>query len=147
MGTAEKIRTCRVRAGKSAQQVASDLGLNDAWYSDLETYDDELASTLTLFQAHQLASLLGVGLPDLLVEDVQSAEKIGLLDVPSKIKAHISAEDLSIEDLEELVGWELKQFLESPVASAAEMPVSFLRDLSNHLGVSLLSLLIEEHAH
>src|SRR5262252_635900 len=108
MGTAEKIRAFRVRAGKSAQQIALDLGLNEAWYQDLETYDDELASTLTLFQAKRLAFLLGVQLSDLLVNDVDSETKIGLLDLPSAIKRHIEFEGISIEELENLIGWELK---------------------------------------
>src|SRR4051794_40033373 len=139
MGIAEKIRAYRVRAGKSAQQVASDLGINDAWYQDLETYDDELASTLTLFQAKHLALLLGVELSELLVENEDAGRKVGLLDLPAIVRKHIEAEDLSIEEFENLVGWELERFLESPVAAAAEMPIAFLRDLSNHLGVSLHS--------
>jgi len=147
MGTAETIRAHRVRSGKSAQQVASDLGVNDAWYADLERYDDELASTLTLFQAKHLATILGVQLSDLLVENENSGRKLGLLDLPSIISKHIELEGLSMEEFENLIGWEVKGFLDSPVASAAEMPIAFLRDLSNHLDVSLLSLLIEDHAH
>jgi transcriptional regulator with XRE-family HTH domain len=147
MGIAETIRAYRVRAGKSAQQVASDLGINEAWYQDLETYDDELASTLTLFQAKHLAGLLNVQLSELLVENEHSSRKAGLLDLPSIIRKHIEVEQLSIEEFEHLVGWELKEFLDSPVASAAEMPIAFLRDLSNHLDVSLPSLLVEDHAH
>jgi transcriptional regulator with XRE-family HTH domain len=147
MGIAETIRAYRVRAGKSAKQVASDLGINDAWYRDLETYDDELASTLTLFQAKHLALLLGVELSQLLIENEQAGRKVGLLDLPSTVRKHIEAENLSIEEFENLVGWEMKGFLESPVAAAAEMPIAFLRDLSNLLGVSLLSLLVDERAH
>jgi transcriptional regulator with XRE-family HTH domain len=147
MGIAETVRAYRIRAGKSAQQVASDLGINEAWYQDLETYDDELASTLTLFQAKHLALLLSVELSQLLKENEPAGRKVGLLDLPSIVRKHIEAENLSIEEFENLVGWELKGFLESPVAAAAEMPIAFLRDLSNHLGVSLLSLLVEDHAH
>jgi transcriptional regulator with XRE-family HTH domain len=147
MGIAETIRAHRVRAGRSAQQVAADLGINDAWYQDLETYDDELASTLTLFQAKHLAELLGVRLAELLVENEHAGRTVGLLDLPSIIRKHIAVEQLSIEEFEDLIGWELKGFLDSPVASAAEMPIAFLRDLSNHLGVKLLSLLVEDHAH
>lgn len=145
MGTAENIRNFRVRVGKSAREVSAELGLNEAWYSDLESYDDELASTLTLFQATQLATLLGVRLRDLVEENPSSAVTVGLLDLPAFVEAYLEREHLSVEEFEGLVGWELKEFLQSPVAAAAEMPIAFLRDLSGHLGVSLLSLLPEEH--
>jgi transcriptional regulator with XRE-family HTH domain len=147
MRTAETIRAHRVRAGKSAQQVAAELGINDAWYADLEMYDDELASTLTLFQAKHLATILGVQLSELLVENEHSGRRIGLLDLPSIIRKHIEVEALSMEEFEDLIGWDIKGFLDSPVASAAELPIMFLRDLANHLDVSLLSLLVEDHAH
>src|SRR5206468_7299163 len=105
MGIAETIRAHRVRAGKSAQQIASDLGINDAWYRDLETYDDEFASTLTLFQAKHLAALLGVRLSDLLVQNEHSGKRVGLLDLPSIVRKHIEVERLSIEEFENLIGW------------------------------------------
>jgi len=147
MGTAESIRAHRVRAGKSAQQVAADLGINDAWYADLERYDDELWSTLTLFQAKHLAELIGVQLSDLLVENEHPGRRVGLLDLPSVIRKYIEDEQLSVEEFENLTGWEIQEFLESPVAAAAAMPIAFLRDLSNHLDISLLGLLFEERTH
>ena len=133
--------------GKSAQEVAADLGINDAWYADLERYDDELASTLTLFQAKHLATLVSAPLSDLLIENEHCARRVSLLDLPALIRTYIEAEQLSLEEFEDLIGWEVERFLESPVASAAEMPIAFLRDLSNHLDVSLLALLVDERTH
>lgn len=140
MGTAQKIRFFRVRAGKSVPQIAVDLGLNEAWYRDLESYDDELASTLTLPQALQLASLLGVRLHELVADATPCVPEIGLLDLPPMIAAHLAHEGLSIEELEERVGWELQEFLQSPVKAAAELPIKFLQDISGALGIDWLSL-------
>ena len=103
-------------------------------------YDDELTSTLTIFQALQLASLLGVRLEDLLTENVPSSSKIALLDLPSMVKGHIAREGISIEEFESRVGWELQEFLQSPVKVAAELPIMFLRDVSGPLGINWLSL-------
>jgi transcriptional regulator with XRE-family HTH domain len=147
MGTAERIRFCRVRAGKSAQQVAADLGLNDAWYRDLECNDGELTSTLTLFQAMQLASLLGVQLADLVAETGASSGRIALLDLPSMVERRVESEGISIEEFEDRVGWEVRGFLQSPVKVAAELPIEFLQDLAAELGISWLSLLPEVNAH
>jgi transcriptional regulator with XRE-family HTH domain len=144
MGTAERIRNCRVRAGKSAQQIAAELGLNEAWYRDLESKDDELTSTLTLFQAMQLASLLGVRLEELLTETVPSSSKIALWDLPSMMKDHIAREGISIEEFENRVGCELQEFLQSPVKVAAEIPIMLLRDIAAPLGIHWLSLVPEQ---
>ena len=146
MGTAGKIRFLRVRAGKSAQEIAAGLGLNESWYRDLESYDDELASTLTMFQAQQLAWLLGVRLADLVEETAPTGGEIALLDLPSMVEAHLARESMSIADFEERIGWELQAFLESPVRVAAEVPVMFVQDLSAALGINWQSLLPEPDA-
>src|SRR5688572_8681863 len=110
MGTAAQIRTYRVRAGKTAGEVARQLGLNDAWYQDLEHHDDELAFTLTLFQAMELASVLGVRLRDLITESALPDQSIPLEDLPAHIKAHVARKGISIEQFEEAVGWQLHEF-------------------------------------
>lgn len=146
MGTAAQIRNCRVRAGKSAIDVAKHLGLNDAWYHDLEHHDDELTFTLTLFQAIELASILGVRLCDLLVQETLPDERISLMDLPSRVEAHVAQHGISIEQFEAEVGWELGDLLQSPVKAAAESPIIFLQAVAKHLGINWLSLVPDEHA-
>ena len=99
-----------------------------------------MTSTLTIFQALQLASLLGVRLEDFLTENAPSSSKIALLDIPSMVKEHIAREGISIEEFESRVGWELQEFLQSPVKVAAEVPIMFLRDIARPLGINWLSL-------
>jgi transcriptional regulator with XRE-family HTH domain len=144
MGTADNIRSHRIRAGQSAQKVAAALGLNDAWYADLESKDDELASTLTLFQATHLASLLKVRLRDLVAGVIPVEERVSLVDVPPLIEKHIAVQGLSIEEFENEVGWELQEFMQSPVRVAAELPLMFLMDLSEAVGIDWLSLVPDE---
>jgi transcriptional regulator with XRE-family HTH domain len=146
MGTAAQIRSYRVRAGKSPGEVAERLGLNAAWYGDLEQHDDELASTLTLFQAMELASILGVRLRDLLSDRAPPDESISLVDLPSRIAAHVAREGISIEQFEDEVGWELREFMTSPIKGAAELPILFLQAISAPLGINWLSLVPDEHA-
>ena len=146
MGTAAQIRNYRVRAGKSPGEVAQHLGLNDAWYQDLERHDDELASTLTLFQAIELASVLGVRLHDLLGKEAPPDELIALIDLPSRITAHVARKGISIEQFEEEVGWELQDFLQSPIKVAAESPIIFLQAVAEHLRINWLSLIPDDHA-
>jgi transcriptional regulator with XRE-family HTH domain len=144
VGTAAQIRAFRVRAGKTKLQMVERLGLNAAWYEDLERNDDELASTLTLFQAIDLAAALGVGLGDLVPGSPAPAEAIPLMELPDLIRARMSRDGLSIEQLEDKIGWELKQFLDSPLQGATELPIVFLQAIAAHLGINWLALVPEE---
>jgi transcriptional regulator with XRE-family HTH domain len=146
MRTATQIRNYRVRAGKSADEIARQLGINNAWYSDLEHHDDELVSTLTLFQAIELASVLGVRLRDLLSEKALPGKNVSLADLPSHIKVHVAHKGISIEQFEEEVGWALREFLQAPLKVAAESPIIFLQAVAGHLGIDWLSLVPDEDA-
>jgi len=140
MGTANKIRTARIRAGKSKTEVAERLGLNTAWYDDLERRDDELAATLTIFQAMDLASLLGFRLGDLFGDSALPGQAVAIIDLPARIRAHLASAGLSLKQFEDQVGWELGPFLDSPVKLAAELPIAFFQALAPQLGIHWPSL-------
>jgi DNA-binding XRE family transcriptional regulator len=144
MGIAARIRAMRIRAGKSQAEMAQRLGLNIAWYADLEARDDELTSTLTIFKAMELASIFGVTLPALLDEPPVADELIALMELPDRILAHAKREGISIEQLEERMGWELREFLGAPVQLAAEFPILFFQALAAALGINWLALIPEE---
>ncbi len=145
MGTATQIRNYRVRTGKSAATVAAQLGLNDAWYADLECHDDELANTLTLFQGIELATTLGAQLPDLVGGDMP-AERIALTNLPAHVRAHLASQNISIEEFEADIGWELSDLLRSPIKAVAELPMAFLQALAAPLGINWLALVPDENA-
>lgn len=145
MGPAARIRGLRIRAGKSQAEMSQLLGLNPAWYSDLEKRDDELASTLTIFKAMELASIFGVTLHELLDEPPVAHERIALTELPERIIAHAKREGISVEQLEERVGWELHEFLGSPLQLAAEFPILFFQALSAALGINWLALVPDEN--
>jgi hypothetical protein len=146
MGIAARIRYHRVRAGKSPAEVATQIGLNDAWYHDLEHHDGELASTLTLFQAIELAHALDTQLHSLLGEMTAADERIALTELPQRVRAHLASTGLTVDQFEEQVGWDLRDFLEAPIKVAAESPILFLQALAAPLGVNWLCLVPDEHA-
>lgn len=124
--------------------MAQLLGLNDAWYDDLEQHDGELVSTLTLFQAMQLASILGVRLHELLGEAPVAGERLPLVAVPDCIAAHAAREGISMEQFEEQVGWELREFVDAPLKIAAELPIAFLQAVAAGLGINWLSVVTDQ---
>ena len=144
MGTAAHIRALRIRAGKSQAEIARRLELNMAWYADLEIRDDELASTLTIFKAMELASMLGVPLHELLDLPAIAGPHIAFVDLPGRIAAHAAQAGMSIEQLEQKTGWELREFIAAPVQSAAELPILFFQAIAALLGISWLALVPED---
>ena len=147
MGTATQIRNYRVRAGKSASEVASQLGLNESWYYDLEHYDDELATTLTLFQSMELASILGVRLRDLVNTDTWTDPSISLTELPPLIEVHVAKVGISIEQFEEQVGWELRELMQSPFKAISESPIIFVQAVAHQLSINWLSLVPDEQGN
>jgi transcriptional regulator with XRE-family HTH domain len=138
--TAARLRALRIRAGKSRLEVAQSIGLNPAWYNDLEQNEGELAATLTLFQAMQLASLLGVQIRDLFEAAPAATSPITLVDLPQRIRMHAAAMGIGIERLESVIGWSLQDFMDSPVQVTAELPIAFLIAVAGELGIDWLSL-------
>jgi transcriptional regulator with XRE-family HTH domain len=141
LGTAAQIRALRIRAGRSKAEMVERLGLNAAWYEDLEAKDDELPATLTLFQGMELASLLGVGLGDLFSAAGAPAARIALVDLPERIRVHMARERLSIDELEERLGWAVTEFVDAPLQAAATLPILFFQSLASVLGIDWLLLI------
>lgn len=115
-----------------------------AWYADLERHDDELVSTLTLFQAVHLASIFGVRLHELLDEIPVPEQRIALMELPDRIVAQTKREGITVEQFEDNVGWELRDFLKSPVQIATELPILFLQAIAAALGINWLSLVPDD---
>jgi transcriptional regulator with XRE-family HTH domain len=73
-GDAERVKTLRQRTGKSADEIASLAGLEDMAYFDLESYDDELRTALSLGQVKRLAAAFGVPASALFSEQTLEAD-------------------------------------------------------------------------
>jgi len=144
METAARIRAYRIRAGKSQADIAKTLDINIAWYADLESRDGELAATLTLFKAMELASILGVPLHELLDEPPYAGEPIALMELPEHILTYAKQTGISVEQLEERTGWDLREFLASPLQAAAELPLEFFQAIAAQLGINWLALIPNE---
>jgi hypothetical protein len=126
--------------------MAQLLDINIDWYCDLEQYDDELVSTLSVNQATHLATALGVGLRNLLGHTPVTMYSVPLAQLPDRIRAHIAGEGVSFAEFEDRVGWELRGFMDAPESMAADTPIMFLQDLAKELELDWLSLVPDSHA-
>ena len=144
MGTAARIRAYRIRAGKSQSDLAKSLDINIAWYADLESRDGELAATLTMFKAMELASILGVKLLELLDAPPVTGKGMTLIELPDHILAYAKHAGISVEQLEEQIGWELRNFIAHPIQGATELPIRFFQAVATLLGINWLILVPDE---
>jgi hypothetical protein len=92
----------------------------------------------------ELATAVGARLHDFFVGEAVPEERLALTDVPALIHSHLARHGTSIEEFEEEVGWDIREFLNSPIKVAAESPIVFLQALSQRLGINWLSFVPSE---
>ncbi|HKB81775.1 MAG TPA: hypothetical protein VKD04_01065 [Burkholderiales bacterium] len=66
------------------------------------------------------------------------------MELLDRILAHAGSKGISIEQLQDQSGWELHEFLRSPVQSAAELPIRFFQVLAATSGINWLALVPDE---
>lgn len=144
MGIAATLRSHRIRAGKSQTDLATELGLNPAWIQDLERRDGELAATLSLFQAMELAAAVGTDLSTVFAVDAPVGSHVSIIELPGLVRALLDRERRTVADLEDELGWEIAPLLEAPLQVATELPLAFLQALAARLGIPWLALIAED---
>ena len=88
----------------------------------------------------ELASILEVHLRDLVTADGWHGQPIPLVELPDLIHTYVARVGISIEQFEDELGWELREFIDSPIRVAGEIPIVFLQTLAGRLGIDWLSL-------
>jgi transcriptional regulator with XRE-family HTH domain len=140
-GDAERIKTLRERTGKTADEVASVAGLGDMAYFDVESYDDELRTVLSLGQVKQLADALGVATVALFVDDATTIQRhITYRELVSLVQGHL-ASGHNRDALEEEMGWDLDALLDSESATLSGYCVEFLEALCPRIGIDWIAAL------
>ncbi len=143
MAIANLLRNFRIRAGKSQAEVAARLQINPAWYADLERHADQLAATLTLFQAIDLAATLGVRLNELVGAQAAVEAHIPVMELPARIAAYLAVQGITALAFEQQLDYPLRDFMRAPLKEAAELPLEFFQRLGSRLGFDWLALVPE----
>ena len=85
---AERIQALRVKAGRSEQELAAELGITLHSYRDLEQHDEEIETAVSIAQALKLANLLQTDLLTLLGE-TEIPVKMPIARVRSALNAQL----------------------------------------------------------
>jgi transcriptional regulator with XRE-family HTH domain len=128
-GTAERIQALRVKAGRTEQELASELGLTIQSYSDLEQHDEELESAVSLAQALKLAKLLDTDLLALLGE-TEIPVKMPIARVRAALNAQLGNSGEAKELMEDTLNWDLGPFLEGSDEWTTVYTIDFVRQLA-----------------
>ena len=138
---AERIRLLRQRAGKSAGEIASLAGLGDMSYYDVEAYDDELRTVLSLQQIKRLADALGVPSSALFLDEVATIEhRVSYDELVALVKRHFES-GVNQEAFEEELGWDLEPYLGGESRALSDYGVDFLQELYGRIGIDWVAAL------
>jgi transcriptional regulator with XRE-family HTH domain len=142
---AATIRRLRLVRGLTEDALARRLGISPEAYGDLERYEDELETAISLAQARELVALLGTDLATVL-EVPPSATGYSVSELAKVLRADVNALPAGRSSIEEAVGWELGEFFRSPEATAELRPIMFLKALAAHVEVDWRTLLAASDA-
>jgi len=128
--TADRIKELRLKSGRTESELADALGLTPDAYADLERYDSEIDSTLSISQALQLADLLGTPIVELLAEADAQAAAVSIATVRTALATQLAHSPDAREALEDAIDWDLGPFLEAQREWTTVYTLDFLRRLA-----------------
>ena len=138
---AVRIAAARKAVGLTEPEVAEAAALSDAEYADLESYDDEAFTCISLRQLCRLAQVLTVRPEDIVAaEQGMEHEAVSPTSLVSALKARMVATQESTEGFSERVGWAVEELLSDP-RRIWEWNVDGLHDLCREIGVQWLGVL------
>ena len=126
-------------------EIAETLGITVPHVWDLATSADEVASTLSLHQVHQLSSITGLGFATLIGFEASDAPPATTPEAfCAAVRNHASESYAEISAFEEVAGWGVEEFLEHPGRLYETVNWNCLRDLASHVGIDPVSVLPPE---
>jgi transcriptional regulator with XRE-family HTH domain len=139
-GIGERIQALRLKSERTEQELAGELGLTIYSYCDLERYDEELESNVSIAQALKLASLLRIDLLTLLGE-TEIPVKMPIARVRSALSAQLGKSAEAKELMEDTLNWDLGPFLDGSEEWTTVYTIDFVRQLAAAIEVDWQVLL------
>lgn len=140
--TSERLRAARERRGLTAAQIAQRLGLSPQHYEDVEAYDQELESNISLGQLLTLLGELRLS-PRELFPDATTGAPVSFEALKNAIDDHLTRGGLTRDGFEETVGWSLEGPLVEP-SRFRELNLDALKDITAPLGIQWLGVIEAE---
>ncbi len=140
---AATIREARERLGLDPHSVAVAAGLNDHWYFDVESYDSDVTSNISLSQLGLIARRLSL---DPLAIFEQSPPPVEhqrtLVELLTLADGEMRRRDETVDTFGDTVGWEMAPVLADP-DKFRQYTFDALVDLCRVLGVDWREFLLD----
>jgi transcriptional regulator with XRE-family HTH domain len=141
MHPGELIRARRLALGLEPEKVARQVGLEPSSYYDLEGFESELPTSVSLGEIARLEDILNFD-----VREAFSAwsgrPEVTLDGLSDAIKKHLQEVKLTVNEFENAIGWEIDSMLANP-HSALDWNLDCLRDVCKTLGIPWESINFE----
>lgn len=139
---ARRVKAARERADLTQSDIAERLGIDISEYWDIEFHDDEAFNVFSLTQLAQVAGILGMSVETLLFgsDPLVPQPRASFAEIARRLVALAEKERLTIDELSERIGWELKPALANP-QSLGDYNVAGLRDLCRAVGIDWMTAL------
>ena len=129
------IAVARERADLSVPALAAAIGITEPWCWDLLSYEDELASTLSLREFLRAASALHASPLSLLPNPVAPAgQQHSFAQLAERIARFCSERGITTEQFGDLAGWDVEGFLVAPDTALDAWRLECLQDVCSALG-------------
>jgi transcriptional regulator with XRE-family HTH domain len=125
---ARRFLQAREALGLKQSEVARKWGQQPSMYWDLELYDFEAFDVISVQDLVTLAAVLRVSVTHLLFGEEASSRlpTTSYSEIVRRLRAQMDDRAMSVEQMSELVGWELAEYLDDP-DKLAELPIVGLR--------------------
>jgi transcriptional regulator with XRE-family HTH domain len=139
---AARIRRAREALGLTQDDVARRWEEQPSMYWDLELFDDEAFTVISVRQLLRLASVLGSSASALLFGEEPASPDPGITyaDVLARLQVRQTDDGVDLEQLGESVGWDLRAFFADP-GTLADMPIDGLRSVCRAAAVDWVTVL------
>jgi hypothetical protein len=134
-GYADVVRAAREVTGKDLGELAAALDVSFESYRDIETYDDEITTSVSFANLVTLGELLDLDLRRMFGAD-DAVMTFG--DLAAAVRTRLAT--TTLDQLEDALGWELAGALDDP-SGFAEFSVDGLADVAAPLGLDWRHLL------
>ena len=139
---AQRILRAREASGLTQDDVASRWGEQVSMYWDLELYNDEAFTVISVRQLQRLAAVLGTSATALLFGEDPAVPEAGATyaDVVARLQVRMTEDAVSIEELGDRVGWDLRALFAEP-GTLGDLPVDGLRSVCRVADVDWVTVL------
>lgn len=109
---AARIRSFREALGLQSATVAEQLEITIDSYEDIETYDDEVFTTLSLKALTALSVLLSVSTETILLGDSGHCDEAVTFDqLAARLHGKVQASSMGVSGIEQEAGWDIAEIL------------------------------------